>query len=175
MSVTLESVVKAHHALKGIVRITPLQYNEHLSERYDSNIYLKREDLQPVRSYKIRGAYYFLSLLTDEQKINGIVTTSAGNHAQGVAYSCKLLGIRGKIFVPLTNPTQKIERTKKFGNAFVEVEKIGDTFDDTQKIALKYAREQNAIYVPPFDHEAIISGQGTIALEVIEELRREGK
>lgn len=162
--------VAASKRLQNIVRRTPLIYNDRLSKRYDCEIYLKREDLQVVRSYKLRGAYNMMCQLSKEQLDKGIVCASAGNHAQGVAFSCNKLNIKGIIFMPEITPKQKISQTILFGNGAMEIILIGDTFDDCLKEALAYAATHQLVFIPPFDDIRIIEGQGTVAVEIIEEL-----
>lgn len=157
-------------ALKNVVVRTPLQYNAHLSKRYSCNVYLKREDLQEVRSYKIRGAFNMMNGLPKEQLNRGVVCASAGNHAQGFAYSCKRLGINGVIFMPVTTPQQKITQTKMFGEHHVEVKLIGDTFDDCANAAKRYTEQNGLTFIPPFDDLRIIEGQGTVGKEIFEDL-----
>jgi threonine dehydratase len=160
----------ALNRIREVVSKTPLQYNAGLSNRYSADIYIKREDMQVVRSYKLRGAYNKISQLTAGEKSQGVVCASAGNHAQGVAYSCKLLNIKGVIFMPGPSPRQKISQTEMFGNGNVEIILTGDTFDDCQREALRYAAEHNMTFIPPFDDPAIIEGQGTVGVEIAEEL-----
>jgi threonine dehydratase len=138
-----------------------------LSERYGDNIYLKREDLQVVRSYKLRGAFNKISSLAPEQLVNGIVCASAGNHAQGVAYSCHKLGIKGHIFMPVTTPQQKLKQVQLFGKEHVEVVLTGDTFDDSYHQALEYSNKNNTVFIHPFDDLQVIAGQGTVGLEIL--------
>ncbi|MDP1971485.1 MAG: pyridoxal-phosphate dependent enzyme, partial [Sediminibacterium sp.] len=116
--------------LRQVVKHTPLIFNASLSKKYDCTIYLKREDLQIVRSYKLRGAYNMISSLSETQRLNGVVCASAGNHAQGFAYSCKLLNIKGVVFMPIITPNQKVTQTKMFGDGHIEIKLVGDTFDD---------------------------------------------
>jgi threonine dehydratase len=142
-----------------------------LSEQFGANIYLKREDLQMVRSYKIRGAYNKISSLDDEQRQRRIVCASAGNHAQGVAYSCNLLNIRGTIFMPATTPKQKVKQVELFGKDKIEIVLVGDTFDDSYAQAQLYCKEHNGIFVHPFDDEKVITGQGTIGLEILDQVK----
>ena len=156
--------------LKSVVNHTPLQYNANLSRKYQCNVYLKREDLQIVRSYKIRGAYNMMSQLPAEQLAKGVVCASAGNHAQGFAYSCKKLGVKGVVFMPIPSPQQKVTQTKMFGEDFVEVKLVGDTFDDTAVAAKAYTIEQGMTFIPPFDHVSIISGQATVGIEILEDI-----
>ena len=155
--------------LAGIIIKTPLQYNQHLSQKYDCKIYLKREDLQVVRSYKLRGAYNMMSSLSAHQLQKGVVCASAGNHAQGVAYSCKQLNVKGVIFMPTSAPKQKIRQTKMFGGTNIEVRLTGDTFDDCAAAAKKYTKEHEMVFIPAFDAVKIIEGQGTVGVEINEE------
>ena len=155
--------------LKKIVHRTPLQRNNHLSKKYECNIFLKREDLQVVRSYKLRGAYNMMSSLPKEQLQKGVVCASAGNHAQGFAYSCKKLNAKGVVFMPVITPNQKIKQTKMFGEDFIEVKLVGDTFDDCAVAAKKYTEENSMIFIPPFDDYKIIEGQGTVGVEILED------
>lgn len=156
--------------IKKVVSKTPLQLNRNLSKKYQCNVYLKREDLQLVRSYKLRGAYNMMSSLPKEQLQKGVVCASAGNHAQGFAYSCKKLKTNGVVFMPVTTPNQKINQTKMFGEDFIEVRLIGDTFDDCATAAKNYTEENGLTFIPPFDDYKIIEGQGTVGVEILEEL-----
>lgn len=160
---------RAHLILKDVVLKTPLQFHRKLSEKFRCEVYLKREDLQVVRSYKIRGAYNLIQSITVEQRERGVVCASAGNHAQGVAFSCKLLSIKGVIYMPAITPKQKINQVKMFGNGWVDIVLVGDTFDECQSHALAFTKEKNMIFIPPFDHEKVIEGQGTVAKEILEE------
>jgi len=169
--VSVEDINKAGERLKGVVRHTPLDRNNNLSEKYNANIYLKREDLQVVRSYKLRGAYNLISSIPASELKKGVVCASAGNHAQGVAYSCNKLQIHGKIFMPNTTPKQKVTQVKMFGKNNVEVVLIGDTFDDSYYEAMKDSKEHDNLFVPPFDDTKIVAGQGTVAVEIIEDLK----
>ncbi|MFZ4261055.1 threonine ammonia-lyase IlvA [Sphingobacterium sp. HJSM2_6] len=162
--------IQAKERIKDVVTRTPLQYNHHLSEKYGAEIYLKREDLQVVRSYKLRGAYNKISSLSAEELAHGVVCASAGNHAQGVALSCKRLGIRGVIFMPGPTPRQKITQTEMWGNGNIDIVLTGDTFDDCQIAAIAYANEHIMTFIPPFDDLKIIEGQGTVAVEILEDL-----
>lgn len=155
--------------LQGTVVRTPLMYNSNLSRKYGCEVYLKREDLQVVRSYKIRGAYNMISGLTPEQQQRGVVCASAGNHAQGFAYSCRKLNIKGVIFMPVITPRQKITQTRMFGEDNIEIRLIGDTFDDCSDAAKSFTSEHNMVFIPPFDDYSIIEGQGTIAMEILED------
>ncbi|GHN01417.1 L-threonine dehydratase [Cytophagales bacterium WSM2-2] len=161
---------RAYEILKSVVFKTPLQFHRKLSDEYNAEVYLKREDLQVVRSYKIRGAYNLIQSLTDEQRKHGVVCASAGNHAQGVAYSCKALNIDGVIYMPTITPKQKINQVKMFGGEKIGIVLIGDTFDECQVHAIQFAAEQQRTFIPPFDHPLIIEGQGTVAKEIIEEI-----
>ncbi len=167
--IKLEDIYKAKVKLQGVVLRTPLTINENLSEQYGSNIILKREDLQPVRSYKLRGAYNKISSLSPSEMDKGVVCASAGNHAQGVAYACKKLNIKATIFMPLTTPKQKVSKVKLFGKDKVEVILKGDTFDESFQIASKYCEEHNEVFIHPFDGDEIIAGQGTVGLEILED------
>ncbi len=165
------NVEQARERIKSAVQKTPLQYNKRISTKYDANVYLKREDLQIVRSYKLRGAYNMIKSLNTDLLKKGVVCASAGNHAQGFAFSCNEMQIKGVIFMPKTTPKQKIRQTKMFGKEFVEVILEGDTFDDCAEAAKKYTAEHGMTFIPPFDHPRIIEGQGTIAIEILEELK----
>lgn len=156
--------------IKKVATRTPLSLNLNLSKRYDCNIYLKREDLQLVRSYKLRGAYNMMSSLTKAQLNRQVVCASAGNHAQGFAYSCKKLGIKGVVFMPVITPRQKINQTAMFGEDSIEIKLVGDTFDDCAIAAKKYTEENGLTFIPPFDDLRIIEGQGTVAMEILEDL-----
>jgi len=156
--------------ISGTVKRTPLVYNAGLSLKYQAEVYLKREDLQVVRSYKLRGAFNMISTLSDEQRCRGVVCASAGNHAQGVAYSCKKLNIKGVIFMPEITPKQKVKQTEMFGGEHIEIVLVGDTFDDCMREALIYTQIHDMSFIPPFDNPKIIEGQGTVGLEVFEEL-----
>ncbi len=161
-------ILLAQKQLLGVVAPTPLVENFNLSDQFGATILLKREDMNVVRSYKIRGAYNKISTLTDAEKHIGIVCASAGNHAQGVAYSCNLLQIFGKIYMPKTTPKQKIKQVQLFGKSFVEIVLHGDTFDDSYAMAVKDANENGTILIPPFDDIKVIGGQGTVGLEILE-------
>jgi threonine dehydratase len=160
---------EAAERLKKVVIHTPLQLNHNLSRRYQCNVYLKREDLQVVRSYKLRGAYNMMSSLPAEQLQNGVTTASAGNHAQGFAFSCKKLNIKGVVFMPVITPKQKVNQTKMFGEDNIEIKLVGDTFDDCAIAAKQYTEEHRMTFIPPFDDYRIIEGQGTVAMEILEE------
>lgn len=168
--VTLESVIKAQMNIKGIVQHTPLSYMDNYSTQFGANIYFKREDLQIVRSYKIRGAYNRIKNLNPKELTNGVVCASAGNHAQGVAFACNTLKVKGVIFMPVTTPKQKISQVKMFGGDFTSIKLIGDTFDESSKAAENYQKENNAVYVHPFNDWDVMSGQGTVALEILDNI-----
>jgi len=156
--------------LKKIVHKTPLQRSTSLSKKYNCNIYLKREDLQVVRSYKLRGAYNMMSSLPKEQLERGVVCASAGNHAQGFAFSCKKLSAKGVVFMPIITPNQKVTQTQMHGDGNVEIKLVGDTFDDCAIAAKKFTEENGMTFIPPFDDLRIIEGQGTVGVEILEEL-----
>ncbi len=166
-------VVSASHRLEGIVLRTPLMENPNLSQQYDCKILLKREDLQVVRSYKLRGAYNKMSQLSEEEQKRGVVCASAGNHAQGFAFACEKLGIRGKIFMPIPTPKQKVGKVQLFGKDWVEVVLTGDTFDDAYAAALEDQEESQSVFVHPFDDEQIIAGQGTVGLEILADISQQ--
>ena len=166
---TVEAIEKASGVLEEILTPTPFQKNNNLSDIYGAEIYLKREDLQMVRSYKIRGAYNKIRSIDPENMKNGIVCASAGNHAQGVAFSCSKLQIMGSIFMPVTTPKQKIEQVRMFGKEFIEIVLTGDTFDAANSAAIAYAKENNKTFIPPFDDPKVMEGQGTIGLEILKQ------
>ena len=155
--------------LKEIVNRTPLQFSHNLSRKYKCNVFLKREDLQVVRSYKLRGAYNMMSSLPEEILERGVVCASAGNHAQGFAYSCKKLNAKGVVFMPSITPGQKVSQTKMFGEKYVEIQLIGDTYDDCAVAAKKFTEKNGMTFIPPFDDPRIIEGQGTVAIEILED------
>lgn len=155
--------------LREIVNRTPLQYNHNLSRKHGCNVFLKREDLQVVRSYKLRGAYNMMSSLSREQLERGVVCASAGNHAQGFAYSCKKLNATGVVFMPIITPGQKVNQTKMFGEEWVEIKLVGDTFDDCLAAAKKFTEKNGMTFIPPFEDHRIIEGQGTVAVEILED------
>ena len=168
--VTLQQVEEAQKALKNIAFHTPLMKNTNISYKYEAEVFLKREDLQLVRSYKLRGAYNKMFHLSAEFKQKGVVCASAGNHAQGVAYSCNLLKVKGTIFMPVTTPKQKIKQVQVFGKEWVEVVLIGDTFDDAFAESIKFSNDTNQVFVHPFDDKMVIAGQGTVGLEVLSDI-----
>jgi threonine dehydratase len=159
----------AKERLQKIVNRTPLTYNHNLSRKYQCDVFLKREDLQIVRSYKLRGAYNMMSSLPAEQLQKGVVCASAGNHAQGFAYSCKKLNVKGVVFMPIITPNQKVKQTKMFGEGFIEVKLTGDTYDDCAIAAKQYTAENSMTFIPPFDDIRIIEGQATVGIEILED------
>lgn len=165
-----QSVQDANSRLQQVVSKTPLQPNATLSKLFGANIYLKREDLQVVRSYKLRGAYNMMSSLPKEKLEGGVVCASAGNHAQGFAYSCKALDIKGTIFMPSITPKQKITQTKMFGEDNIEIILTGDTYDDCANAAKRFTAQNNMTFVHPFDDTKVIEGQATVGLEISEQL-----
>ncbi|MET3612496.1 threonine dehydratase [Rhizobium aquaticum] len=166
-----QTIDDALAAMRGLFPETPLQLNDHLSARYGAEIWLKREDLSPVRSYKIRGAFNFLRKAIGKGGTGQtFVCASAGNHAQGFAYVCRHFGVRGTVFMPVTTPQQKIEKTRIFGAGFIEIKLFGDFFDQCYKAARDHAEATGAMMVPPFDHPDIIEGQATVAAEILAQL-----
>lgn len=168
----LKDVEAASEKLKEVVSLTPLSKNERYSNQFDCNVLFKREDLQQVRSYKIRGAYNKMSSLNEVEIENGIVCASAGNHAQGVALSCKLLKIKGTIYMPGPTPSQKIEQVKMFGENFIEVVLVGDTFDDAYEAAMLESERLNKTFIHPFNDEKVIEGQATVGLEILKQAKQ---
>lgn len=160
----------AYEELKGVAVKTPLQLHKKLSDRFKAEVYIKREDLQVVRSYKIRGAYNLMLHLESDQRARGVVCASAGNHAQGVAFSCNHLDIKGVIYMPVVTPKQKINQVRMFGGNNIEIVLIGDTFDECQAHALEFTRKHDKVYIPAFDHLKVIEGQGTVGKEILDEL-----
>ena len=164
----IKTIYAAKRNINQIINQTPLLQNLSLSDKYDAKVFLKREDLQKTRSYKLRGAYHKISLLSKKEKAKGVVCASAGNHAQGFAFTCHHLNIKGKIFMPTTTPNQKIKQVRMYGKENVEVILIGDTFDEAQNEAKKICKEKGMSFIPPFDDMTIIEGQATIGLEILE-------
>ncbi|GAB3894629.1 threonine ammonia-lyase IlvA [Larkinella knui] len=165
----VDNIYLAAERLRSVVSHTPLQENLNLSDKYGATIFLKREDLQVVRSYKIRGAYNKMASLPAESLAKGVVCASAGNHAQGVAYACRKMAVKGIIFMPTTTPNQKVKQVKLFGKEFVEVVLIGDTFDDAYHAAMDYVDTHESIFVHPFDDLQVMEGQGTVGLEIFKD------
>ena len=168
----VEEIIKASKVLEEILEPTPFKKNNNLSEMYDAQIFLKREDLQMVRSYKIRGAYNKIRSIEPERLASGIVCASAGNHAQGVAFSCNKLKIKGSIYMPTTTPRQKIDSVRMFGRDYVDIVLTGDTFDAANSAAIEYARQSGKTFIPPFDDQKIIEGQGTIGYEILQQAKQ---
>ena len=166
----IKDIIAASERLKGVIKRTPLELNATYSEKYEANVYFKREDQQVVRSYKIRGAYNKMASMPLQDIRCGIVCASAGNHAQGVALSCFILKVKGTIFMPTTTPSQKIKRVKTLGKEWVEVVLVGDTFDDANTEALSFSAQNQLPFIPPFDDKKVIEGQGTIGIEIMEDL-----
>lgn len=170
--ITSADIALAAARLRGVVTETPLQLNERLSERTGAKVWLKREDLQPVRSYKIRGAYNLISQLSEQERHAGVICASAGNHGQGVAYACARLGIQGRIYVPTTTPRQKRDRMRHLGGEHVSLIVVGDTYDEAAQAAYEAAWETGATMVPAFDDARTIAGQGTLAVEIMHQLEK---
>jgi len=168
-AVKIEDILHANQVLKDVITRTPLHKDHALSARYGCQVYLKREDLQIVRSFKIRGAYHFIRSLPEESAERGVVCASAGNHAQGVAYTCQALRIKGYIYMPATTPRQKVSQVKRFGGSYVEIVLVGDTFDDAYMEAVRASERQGLTFVHPFNDPKIIAGNGTIAMEILQE------
>lgn len=168
---SLEGVEQAVLRLRDVVRKTPWEYNERLSNLTNASVFIKREDLQQIRSFKIRGAYNKISSLTASERVGGIVCASAGNHAQGVAYACKKLQIQGTIYMPATTPQQKVTQVRMFGEDFVDTVLTGDTYDASQKEALKFTKKEGKTFIHPFDDLHVIEGQATVALEILEQTK----
>jgi threonine dehydratase len=160
----------ARREMRRLFPETPLQKNEYLSAKYGAEIYLKREDLSPVRSYKIRGAYNAIRKhLEADQARTDFVCASAGNHAQGVAFVCRHFGVRGVIFMPVTTPQQKVDKTRAFGGDAIEIRLLGDYFEDTLKAAQAYCADRGAVFLPPYDDPDVIEGQSTVGVEIMEQ------
>lgn len=170
--VKIEDILMAHNCLKDIVNKTPLQRDAVLSEKYKCEVYVKREDLQVIRSFKIRGAYNLIQSLSKEKLQNGVVCASAGNHAQGVAYTCNLLEIPANIFMPTTTPKQKVSQVKFFGGDVADIMLVGDTFDSSFQEARRYCEENGMTFVHPFDDPHVIAGQGTVAVEILHDTEK---
>ena len=165
----IQSIQEAKGIVRDVALETPLQLNERLSEKYGAKVYFKREDLQPIRSFKLRGAYHKIYKLSAEERKRGIVCASAGNHAQGVALACNKLGIKGTIFMPVPTPKQKLGQVRMFGGSNVEIRLTGDTFDDAYAAAQSFKDETNSMFVHPFEDKDVVIGQATLALELIEQ------
>lgn len=173
MAEFLDNVAKATTAMRDLFPETPLQKNEYLSNLYSAEIYLKREDLSPVRSYKIRGAINAMQkALSQSEESKVFVCASAGNHAQGMAFACKHFGVKGVIFMPVTTPGQKVGKTASFGGKFIEIRLEGDYFDETLVAAQAYAEQIGAVFLPPYDSPDVIEGQASVALEISQQLHK---
>ena len=165
----IKDIQKAKDIVRDVALITPLQRNERLSEQYDANVYFKREDLQSIRSFKLRGAYHKIYKLSDAERKLGIVCASAGNHAQGVALACNKLGIQGTIFMPVPTPKQKLNQVRMFGGENIETRLVGDTFDDAYAAAQSFKDQSKSIFIHPFEDKDVVIGQATLALELLEQ------
>ncbi|MGI2264586.1 MULTISPECIES: threonine ammonia-lyase IlvA [unclassified Staphylococcus] len=172
-TVSSKDIDEAFLQLKDVVKETPLQKDHYLSHKYDCDVYLKREDLQWVRSFKLRGAYNAIIALNESDRQNGITCASAGNHAQGVAYTANKLNLNAVIFMPVTTPLQKINQVKFFGGSNTEVVLTGDTFDDCLKKALTYTQDHKMNFIDPFNNIYTIAGQGTLAKEILEQSKED--
>ena len=170
--IEINKVEQASSRIKDLVKHTPLIKMPNFSERYGADIYFKREDLQRVRSYKIRGAFNKISSLVEHKEVSGVVCSSAGNHAQGVAQVCHYLGIKGVIFMPTTTPMQKVQQVEMFGKEHIEIRLVGDTYDASYQVAKEYCEANHLEFVHPFDDELIIEGQATVGLELLEDLEQ---
>jgi threonine dehydratase len=168
--ISVESIYQAKVRLKNIATHTPLSHNLNLSEVFDCKILLKREDLQVVRSYKIRGAYNKMSTMPKSELDQGVVCASAGNHAQGMAYACRILGVNGTIYMPTTTPAQKINKVKFFGKENVDIVLVGDTYDEAAEESKIYCEKTKKKYIHPFDDERVMEGQGTVGIEIMEDV-----
>ncbi len=165
----LENIYAASGLLSGVIKHTPLERNLNLSEKTGANIYLKREDLQLVRSYKLRGAYNKMASLSTEELSKGVVCASAGNHAQGIAWACSKMKAKGFIFMPTTTPAQKIKQVRLFGKEWIEIRLVGDSYDDASKAAKLFTEESGGTFIHPFDDTQVIEGQGTVGLEIFKD------
>lgn len=166
---SVKNIEAASQNLRDVALVTPLAHNSQYSKKLDCNVFFKREDLQSVRSYKIRGAYNKMSSLSSIEVENGIVCASAGNHAQGVALSCKLLKIKGTIYMPAPTPNQKVQQVKMFGEDYIDIVLEGDTFDDSYHAAKEECERLNKTFIHPFNDEKVIEGQATVGLEIIDQ------
>jgi threonine dehydratase len=164
---SVEGVRQAATRLDNVIRRTPWEFNKRLSAMTEASVFIKREDLQQIRSFKIRGAYNKISSLTKAERTGGIVCASAGNHAQGFAFSCQKLQIQGDVYMPATTPQQKVSQVRMFGGEFIEIVLTGDTYDACQKHALKASKKQGKTFIHPFDDKDVIEGQATMALEIL--------
>jgi len=169
----LDEIHEAGIRIQSHVLRTPFELNARLSRRYNSNVFLKREDQQEIRSFKVRGALNKLLSLSTEQKSRGVVCASAGNHAQGVAYACHKLKVKGDVFLPLKTPAQKVSQVRFFGGEWVRIVLVGEAFDDTCIQAVKFQTEHDKIFVHPFDDRTVMAGQGSLALEMIADVKEQ--
>ena len=169
-----KDVVDAYDVLEDVVERTPLDFDRYLSEKYGATVYLKRENMQKVRSFKIRGAYYAIHQLSEDEKKRGVVCASAGNHAQGVAFTCHEMKIPATIFMPVTTPQQKIGQVRFFGGPYVTIKLVGDTFDASAQAAQDFTKSEGMTFIDPFDDENVQAGQGTVAYEIYEQAQEEG-
>ena len=167
--VAVTDIQEAHLRLKEVVYTTPLQRNPSLSRKYNCNVWLKREDMQVVRSFKIRGAYNKISVMEPTLVTRGIVCASAGNHAQGVAFAASNLKIHATIYMPSTTPKQKISKVRHFGGEYVDIVLVGDTFDDAYHAAIQRCELDDLPFIHPFDDYDVMAGQGTVGLEILEQ------
>ncbi|WP_461215106.1 threonine ammonia-lyase IlvA [Lacticaseibacillus sp. GG6-2] len=170
---TQADVEKASGVLAPIIRHTPLQYDSYLSQKYQAKVYLKREDLQEVRSFKIRGAYFAVSQTTEEERARGVVCASAGNHAQGIAWTSRKMGIHATIFMPVPTPKQKHDQVEFFGGDNITIKMVGDTFDQCAAAAMKFCEEENQTFIAPFEDFNTMAGQGTIATEIFQDAKEQ--
>jgi len=168
---SVPEILAAAERLQDIVEKTPLTLNRNLSDKYGANIYLKREDLQVVRSYKIRGAFNKISGLSEAEKANGVVCASAGNHGQGVAYACNELAIHCTVFMPTPTPSQKLNQVKNYGGKYVDTVLVGDTFDDAFLEAKKFCGRSEATFIHPFNDAEVIAGQATVGVEILNNIK----
>jgi threonine dehydratase len=169
MKQDLSLVYEAQQLLEGVASRTPLDYLENFSRTLDGHLFAKREDLQAVRSYKLRGAYVKIAGLPHETRSRGVICASAGNHAQGVAFACNKLDISCRIYMPVTTPNQKLTQVRFYGNSRAEIILVGDTFDEAYRAAAKNARETGQAFIHPFDDQSVINGQATVAMEILEQ------
>ena len=169
---SVEGALKARSRVSKVVLKTPLRIQNRWSKKLAAEIFLKREDLQHVRSFKIRGAYNKIVALSEAERSQGIVCASAGNHAQGFAFSCRDLQIKGTVFMPLPTPSQKVEQVRMFGGDFVDIRLVGDTYDDSYKAASKFQKATKSHFVHPFDDVDVIEGQATVALEMLDQIKQ---
>ncbi len=166
---SIKDIKVAADTIQKVSAVTPLSPSLRYSNKFNATVFLKREDLQQVRSYKIRGAYNKISSLTKEESQNGVVCASAGNHAQGVALSCKLLKIKGTVYMPAPTPNQKIEQVKMFGEEYIDIKLVGDTYDDAYHASMLECEKYNKTFIHPFDDKKVIEGQATIGLEILKQ------